>query len=165
MPIKKAQKIEIVKELGEAIKKANSAVFVKFHKLNVADTTQLRRGLRGKGISYTVAKKTLVKRALADAHIEGDMPELPGEFAFAYGDDLLAPAREVYGFQRDHKDNLEIVGGIFGRKFKGKEEMIAIASIPPVEVLYGQFVNLINSPIQRFVVALGQIAKSKEPQA
>ena len=37
-----------------------------------------------------------------------------------------------------------------------------IAMIPSREVLYAQFVNLINSPIQQFVVVLDQIAKSKE---
>lgn len=162
MPIKKAQKVEVVKELGEKIKKAQSAVFVNFHGLNVADTTKLRRSLREKGVSYSVAKKTLVKRALDEAKVKGDLPELPGEFAFAYGDDLLTPAREVWNFQKAQKEGLEIVGGIFEGEFKNKEAMLAIASIPPQEVLYGQFVNLINSPIQRFVVALGQIAKGKE---
>jgi len=36
-----------------------------------------------------------------------------------------------------------------------------IAMIPNREVLYAQFVNLINSPIQRFAVVLNEIAKSK----
>lgn len=161
MPIKKAQKVKVVEELGEKIKKAQSAVFVNFHGLNVADTTKLRRSLREKGVSYSVAKKTLVKRALNEAKIKGDLPELPGEFAFAYGDDLLAPAREVWNFQKAQKEGLEIVGGIFGGEFKGKEAMLSIASIPSQDILYGQFVNLINSPIQRFVVALGQIADKK----
>lgn len=39
--------------------------------------------------------------------------------------------------------------------------MTEIATIPSMQVLRGQFVNLINSPIQRFVVALNQIAESK----
>ena len=42
-----------------------------------------------------------------------------------------------------------------------REEMNDIAVIPPLEVLYSQFVNIINSPIQGFVVALDQIAKQK----
>ena len=161
MPIKKEQKAEIVQELGEAIKKSKSAVFVNFHGLNVAESTKLRRELRAKEIGYTVAKKTLAKRAFEGAKIEGEVPGLAGEFAFAYGKDLIAPAREVYNFQKTHKENLEIVGGIFEGKFMNKEQMMGIALIPPVEVLYGQFVNIINSPIQRFVVALNQIADKK----
>ena len=40
-------------------------------------------------------------------------------------------------------------------------EMIEIAKIPGLEVLRGKFVNIINSPIQRFAVALSEIAKKK----
>ena len=39
--------------------------------------------------------------------------------------------------------------------------MISIATIPPLQVLRGMFLNVINSPIQRFAIALGQIAESK----
>jgi hypothetical protein len=39
--------------------------------------------------------------------------------------------------------------------------MKAIATIPPVPVLRGMFVNVINSPIQRMAIALGQIAAKK----
>jgi ribosomal protein L10 len=39
--------------------------------------------------------------------------------------------------------------------------MMEIAMIPSREVLYAQFVNLINTPIQQFAVVLDQIAKNK----
>jgi hypothetical protein len=39
--------------------------------------------------------------------------------------------------------------------------MVAIATIPPIGVLRGMFVNVINSPRQGFVMALDQIAKQK----
>jgi ribosomal protein L10 len=39
--------------------------------------------------------------------------------------------------------------------------MMAIATIPPREVLYAQLANLINSPIQRLAIALDQIAGKK----
>jgi ribosomal protein L10 len=39
--------------------------------------------------------------------------------------------------------------------------MTAIAAIPSQKTLYAQFVNLINSPIQRFAVVLDAIAKTK----
>lgn len=40
-------------------------------------------------------------------------------------------------------------------------EMEEIATIPPLDVLRGKFVNIINSPIQRTAIALGEIAKSR----
>lgn len=162
MAITKNKKVEIIDEISNATKDSNSLVFVSFNKLNVADSTDLRRKLRAENVGYKVTKKTLLKRALESKNIEGEWPELPGEIALAYGEDLIAPARLVYEFEKSHKDNLSIVGGMFEGKFMDKSAMLSIATIPPLQVLYGQFVNLINSPIQRFAVVLNEIAKSKQ---
>jgi ribosomal protein L10 len=42
-----------------------------------------------------------------------------------------------------------------------KDEMTAIAAIPPLPILLGMFINVINSPIQGLVLALGEISKQK----
>ena len=161
MAITKEKKEAIIAKLKDGLSSAQSAVFVKFHGLSVGDTTAMRKELRDNDVVYTVAKKTLIGRALDEAALKGDKPELEGEVALAYGDDLLAPAREVYAFQKKHKDSVTILGGVFEGTYKSKEEMTDIAAIPAPEVLRGQFVNIINSPIQSFVIALNQIAETK----
>jgi large subunit ribosomal protein L10 len=132
-------------------------VFVNFHGLKVSDETKLRSALRTEGVSYKVGRKTLLKRALT-GKAKGEIPELSGEVAVAYSKDATASAREIYNFQKTHKGLLEIIGGIFEGNFLGKDAMMEVAMIPSREVLYAQFVNLINSPIQRFAVVLDQIA-------
>jgi len=160
MPLLKSKKEEMVKDIEKAVKGSESVVFVNFHGINAGDETILRRDLRNQNVAYKVSRKTLLKRALS-GKAEGELPELSGEVAIAYGADQIAPAREIYNFQKAHKGILNILGGIFEGKFVGGEKMTEIAMIPSREVLYAQFVNLINSPIQRFAVVLDQIAKSK----
>jgi large subunit ribosomal protein L10 len=155
------QKKKVVAALTQVFKDSKSVVFYKFHGFKVGDTMAMRRKLRAEKVGATVAKKTLMKRALADSGIAGDMPELAGEIGMAYATDLTAPAREVYEFQKKAKDALTIVGGIFDGKYMSQSEMMVIATIPSQKTLQGKFVNIINSPIQRFVVALGQIAGKK----
>jgi len=162
MAITKAKKGEILKDLNEIAKGKGSRVFVSFNGLKVSEATALRRALRNEGVKYVVAKKTLAKKAFGEIGMEGVIPELPGELAIAYSEDELAPAREVYKFQKTLKDKVFIVGGVFESRFVGAEEMRVIASIPPKEVLYAQFLNLINSPIQRFAMVVDQIAIKKE---
>lgn len=151
------QKKEMVSVIENISKENKSIVFVNFTNLLVKDETALRSKLRESGVGYKVVKKTLLKKGFGSS-IDGQMPELPGMMAIAYGEDLIAPAREVYDFQKSHKDNIAIVGGVFDGKYMTKEEMMSIATIPPTQVLYGQFVNLINTPIQQFVTALSKIA-------
>jgi len=137
-------------------------VFVNFHSLPVAETTELRRELRSKEVNYFVAKKTLVKKAFQDSKIKGDLPELEGELAVVYANDSTTAAREIYSFQKKFTDKINILGGVFEDKFLNKSEMEEIALIPSIDVLRGMFVNVINSPIQGFAMAIKAIAESKE---
>lgn len=90
------------------------------------------------------------------------MPVLDGEFGLAYGTDLVAPAREIYEFQKKLKDQINIVGGVFENKYMNKENMLSIATIPPLQTLRGMFVNVINSPIQGLAIVLDQMAKKNQ---
>ena len=150
MPITKAKKKDLVEKVAKALKGSKSVVFANFHHLIVSDDMAMRKALRKEGVGYMVVRKTLAKIALKEARIEGTMPEFVGELAIVYGDDLTAPAREFFTF-----------GGIFEGKYMSVEEMTAIAAIPSQKTLYSQFVNLINSPIQRFAIVLDAIAKTK----
>ncbi len=160
--ITKDKKIKIIEKITDIAKKSLSIVFVNFHGLTVGEITELRGRLTDEGTGYTVAKKTLIKRALESQKIDGEQPVLDGEIAIAYGDDLIAPARSVYEYQKKHKGNIAIVGGVFDGVYKNLNEMVEIASIPTTDALRGMFVNVINSPIQGLVVALNAISAKKE---
>jgi len=161
MAVSKEKKKEVLEGLKSAVSSSKSVVFVNFKGLNVSDTTALRRTLSASGVEYTVAKKTLTKMALGDSGVKGEQPALDGELALAYGDDLIAPAREVYAFQKKFQDKVTILGGVFDGEYKNMTEMTEIASIPSLQTLRGMFVNIINSPIQRMVIALDQVAAKK----
>ena len=161
MAISSEKKKEVIEKVKNAVVKSKSLVFVNFKGLTVSSANELRRALESAGVKYYVAKKKLVKLALGKSKIEGGEPEFPGELAIAYGDDLVTPARGVHDFGKKIPGVLTILGGIFGGKFMNKEEMMEIASIPALPVLHGKFVNVINSPIQGFVIALSKIAERK----
>ncbi len=161
MGITKEKKKEIVSSLKSAIDKSKSVVFVNFHGLTVLDSRNLRRALKAENVSYCVSRKTLINRVLDTESIEGVKPEFKGELALAYGEDLIAPARGVYEFQKKLSGKISILGGIFEGKYKSLEEMTSIAAIPSLQGLRGMFVNILNSPIQRFAIAMNQIAEKK----
>ena len=162
MAISKQKKIETVEKADNIVKKSQSVVFVTFKGLKVTDTTVMRKELRKNSVGYRVIKKTLLERALSGNKVAGKVPQMDGEIAVVFGDDLIAPAREVYNFQKKFKNQVVIVGGIFEGKYMNKAEMLSIATIPSLQTLHAQFVNLINSPIQGLVMALNAIAEKKQ---
>ena len=164
MAISKDKKREILAKLKDAFTEASSIAFVSFSKLTVKDASRLRVELAQKSVRYYVAKKTLIKKALESRGYTGEVPDLPGEIAIAWtsGKDITNPASGVYEFGKKVKDALALVGGVFEGAFLNAEKITAIATIPPLNVLRGMFVNVINSPIQGLVMALDQISKKKQ---
>lgn len=164
----KEQKVVIVKKLEEAFTNAATVVFVHFKGVKIGEETQMRRELKAANVKYTVAKKTLINRALeALGHKTADVP-LDGEVAIAYGggDDTTAPARMMHDYGKkflgpNKEVKLSILGGIFEGIFVGKGAMLEIATVPPMDALRGMFANIINSPIQRFAIGLNEVAKIK----
>ena len=161
MALKKAKKAELIDSYTDTLKKSKSAVYVKFKGLPVKDTLELRNALYAEKTGYTVVKKTLWTRAVNAVGVEGQAPEIAEEMAVVWGEDLLIPARLSYEFGKTHKENFAILGGIFDGTFKSASEMMAIATIPPREVLLSQLAYLLKSPMQKIAIAVNEVAKSK----
>ena len=161
MPRTKTQKKEIIEKVKKIADEAKTIVFVNFHGIKVADATKIRRKLKSEDIGLFVAKKSLTRKAFEGSKTSGIMPTLDGEVAIAYGADITAPAREIFSFQKEYKDAIKIIGGVFEGAFADAAHMVSIASIPPQKTLYAMFANVINSPIQGLVIGLNEIAKKK----
>ena len=172
MALTKEKKEKIVADVADAVKSAQSVVFVNFRGLRAGETLALRKELKKQGGHYTVVKKSLMKRVLGALPIEGTLPEFPGEVAIAYADDMVSPAKSIAMFGKKLKDSISAVGGILESRYISAAEVKALAAIPGRTVLYGQLVTVLNAPIQNtvgvlnnvvrsFVVALDQIAQAK----
>jgi large subunit ribosomal protein L10 len=162
MAITKQKKVDILETLTHALSNAVSVVFVHFKGLSVSDTSLMRKKLKEEGVQYFVAKKTLLKRALEAKGYTGELPHMDGETAIAWSTkDVTSAARGIYEHGKKHAGAVSIMGGVFEGAYLHAAAMTSIATIPPVPVLRGMFVNVINSPIQGFVIAFNEIAKKK----
>jgi len=157
------QKKEIVEKIEGAIKGAASSVFVHFKGVTVAQESKLRRAFRADGLGYTVAKKTLMRRALDNLGHDHENVPMDGEVAVAYNmgsNDPTLPANRIHSFGKEWgPEKLVILGGIFDGKFVDAAAMQEIATIPSLNVLRSKLVNLINSPLSRLAVVLDQHAQ------
>ena len=89
MAITKEKKKEIIAGLEKAITKSKTVVFVNFNKLLVKDASIIRRSLKSENVGYVVAKKSLFRKVLDGVKIKGNAPDMKGELALAYGEDLI----------------------------------------------------------------------------
>lgn len=154
MPKTRQEKEVRVGELAEVLKTAKSLVFANYEKLPVKEIEKLRREIKKQGAAYTVAKKTLLQRAMKEAGFSADPKTIAGNFATVIGlDDEVAPAKAVAAFAKDH-ENLKIVGGVLEGKFLDAGAVVALSKLPNKKELLGMLVGTLQGPIAGFANVL-----------
>ena len=154
-------KREVVKEIVEKAKKAKSMVFVDYKGLTVEQVSALRVSMKKENADYKVYKNTLAARALKEIGIEVDENEFSGTLAVAFSyDDELAGARILKDMQTKSK-KLAFKFGYLGVKKLDEKATIEFAAIPPREVLLSKLLFCLQSPMQKFAIAVSEIAKKQ----
>lgn len=164
-------KEELVAELVEKIKKAQSVVFVDYKGIKVNEETKLRKQMREAGAEYLVAKNRLFKIALKESGVQDSFDEiLEGTTGFAFGyDDAVVPAKAVFDLAKAKakakQDTFKIKGGYLTGKKVSVSEVEALASLPSREQLLSMVLNAMLGPVRKLAYATVAIADKKEETA
>lgn len=149
MPKSRGQKEKELQQFIDNAAKMKSAIFIKYAGLKVKDERDLRKKLREAGSSYTVLKKTLLKRAFTSLKLPiEDLGDMTGSFAIAFGfEDEVSPAKVLHTFLKSNPV-IELVGGVYNNAVIGKEQVLALAKLPTHSELLAQLVYVIASPLR-----------------
>lgn len=155
-----AQKEQLVKEIADKLKRAQSVIVFDYRGLTVAEVTALRAEMRKAGNEYIVVKNSMVERACDEIGIDASVKAmLKGPSAFAIGyEDAVSPAKVLKETVKKLK-KCEIKGGIVNGKVSDAAAIDALAELPPKEVLIARMLGSMMSPISGLAIVLDQIAK------
>lgn len=154
MPKSKQQKETSIQSLIDGIKSAKTTVFANFQGVKVKDSEKLRRDCRAGNITVLATKKTLLRRALAEAGVPDiDTKVFSGGVAVYMGQDEISAPKAVANFAKTNELSA-IFGGIFDGKFVDASAIKALAALPGKQELLGQLVGTLNAPISGFVNVL-----------
>lgn len=148
-----AEKEQRVQELTEAIARSKSIYLANFTGMNVDLVTKMRRKLRDAHVEYVVEKNTLTKLALAKSGVKGLDPYLEGPTGIALGADEVAGAKILSEFAKEF-EKPALKAAYVGGHLYGPDGIKVLAQLPPREVLLGQFIGALRSPLQGFVGVL-----------
>ena len=155
-----------VEALKAAINGACAGVIVDYKGISVADDTKLRKELREAGVHYTVAKNTLIRKALEGSSLTGIDEFLSGTTAIATSTDDYVAAARILNKYAEANENFKIKTGFIDGEVIGLEKIQALAKLPSREILLATVCNAFNAPIAAFARAIQAIVdKNGETQA
>ena len=157
-------KKQVVADIVEKLKGAESMVICSYSGLTVEQVTELRKQCRENDVHYCVLKNRLVARALAELNIEGLDSLLEGPNAFVFGTKDVTAAPKILStfIEKNKLTSLEIKGGLVGTDVADVKMIKDLAATPSKEELLATMVGCLVSPVSALVSALEQIAEKKE---
>ncbi|MGO3050602.1 50S ribosomal protein L10 [Staphylococcus casei] len=155
----KKQEVDII---AEQLKNSVSTVIVDYRGLSVAEVTELRSQLREAGVEYKVYKNTMVRRAAEKAGIDGLDEFLVGPTAVATStEDVVAPAKVIAGFAKEH-EALEIKVGVMEGSAISAEEVNTVGTLPSHDGLVSMLLSVLQAPVRNFAYAVKAVGEEKE---
>ena len=164
MSLNRSEKQAVIDEVTGLAAKAQTLVMAEYRGITVADMTRLRSQARDKGVSLSVLKNTLARRAVAGSAFEVVADQMTGPLIYGFSVDAVAAAKVISDFSKTN-DKLVIRGGAFGGKAMDVNSVKQLANIPSKEVLLAQVCGLLMSPMSRTAVVLAALAAQKEGPA
>jgi large subunit ribosomal protein L10 len=173
--VNRDQKATAVAEIAEQIKESEAVFAIDYRGITVAQVAELRGKLRESDATFRVVKNTLTERAAdaADAEALKSLLEGPTALTFVRGD-AAAAAKAIADFQRSSGGELlPFKGGLMNGDALDAAQITAISKLPSRQVLYGQLVGVVASPItglarglnglvSGLAIALGGVLEKKE---
>lgn len=152
----KPTKVATVAEIADQFRNSSAAVVTEYRGLTMSQLTALRKSL-GNDTAYTVAKNTLVKRAAADAGVEGldDLFTGPTAVAFIKGEPVDA-AKVLRDFAKANP-LLVIKGGLLDGKALNAVDVNKLADLESRDVLLAKMAGAMLATLTKAAVVLNAL--------
>lgn len=160
MSLNRSEKEAVIGDVTGLAAKAQTLVIAEYRGITVADMTKLRNDARSKGVTLSVLKNTLARRAVAGSSFDVLADQMTGPLIYGFSEDAVAAAKVVADFAKTN-DKLVIRAGVFGGKALDVNGVKQLANIPSKEVLLAQLLGLLQSPISRTARVLAAVAAQR----
>jgi large subunit ribosomal protein L10 len=167
------QKSVAIAEIASQIDESEAIFAVDYRGITVEQIAELRAKLREADAAFKVVKNSLTERAADQVGAEPLKAYLVGPTALTFVRGDIALAAKAIADYAKATQLLPFKGGMMGGDELEIEQIRALSRLPARDVLYGQLVGIVASPVGGLVrslnallsgvaVALGQVQQKKE---
>ena len=167
------QKAVAIAEIASHIDESDAIFAVDYRGITVAQVAELRAKLRESDATFKVVKNSLTERAADQVGAESLKELLAGPTALTFvRGDVATAAKAVADYARATQ-LLPFKGGLMEGNALDVDQIRSLSRLPSRDVLYGQLVGVVASPVTGLVrslgaligglaVSLGQVQQKKE---
>lgn len=155
----RAQKEQLVEELGQIFESSGVVVVSHYVGMTVAEMQDLRHRAREAGGAVRVAKNRLAKIALQGKPCESIADLLTGMTVLTYSEDPVAAAKVAQDYAKENQ-KLVILGGAMGENALDVAGVEAVSKMPSREELISTIAGMLGAPASNIAGAIGAPASN-----
>ena len=155
----RAQKEQVVEELGQIFESSGVVVVARYEGMTVAQMQTLRAQMREAGGAVRVAKNRLAKIALEGKPAASIADYLTGMTVLAFSEDPVAAAKVADAYAKSN-EKFVILGGAMGESALDPAGVKAVAQMPSREELIASIVACLGAPASSIAGAIGAPASN-----
>lgn len=143
----RAEKAAVIEEITADINEAQAVFAVDYRGITVSQVADVRAKLRESDTTFRVVKNTLTERAADQAGADALKELLDGPTALVFVKGDAAAAAKTLSDAAKETELLPFKGGLMDGNPLSVDDIKAISKLPSRDVLYGQLVGIVASPI------------------
>ena len=155
----RAQKEQLVDELGQIFESSGVVVVAHYEGMTVAEMQDLRARMRDAGGAVRVAKNKLATIALEGKPCASIANLLTGMTVLTYSEDPVAAAKVAQEFSKDNP-KLVILGGAMGENALDVAGVEAVSKMPSRDELIATIAGMLGAPASNIAGAIGAPASN-----
>ena len=160
MALSKQKKNEVLDQYKDWLKNSQAVILVEYTGATVKNMENIRDKVRESGGEFHVVKNTLVKLALEASGyaIPEGLLENSSAASFAFTD----PAGTAKALSEAAKglEAIKVKGGYMGTEVLDADRVKALADLPPLPVVRGQLLGVLQAPAGKLVRTIAEPARS-----
>jgi large subunit ribosomal protein L10 len=160
LALSKQKKNEVLDQYKDWLKNSQAVILVEYTGATMKNMEGIREKVRESGGEFHVVKNTLVKLALEASGyaIPEDLLENSSAASFAFTD----PAGTAKALSEAAKglEAIKVKGGYMGSEVLSAVQVKALADLPPLPVVRGQLLGVLQAPAGKLVRTIAEPARS-----
>jgi large subunit ribosomal protein L10 len=160
LAISKQKKNEVIDQYKDWLKNSQAVILVEYTGATMKDMENIRAKIRESGGEFHVVKNTLAKLALEASGytIPEGLLENSSAASFAFSD----PAATAKALSEASKglEAIKVKGGYMGVETLSAAQVKALADLPPLPVVRGQLLGVLQAPAGKLVRTIAEPARS-----
>jgi large subunit ribosomal protein L10 len=151
----------LLDEIYEKIEDSGAFIVTSYQGLDSLKIDDFRNKIAASGGDFEVVRKRIFVKAIEKKGLSIDINDLKGHIGVVFtGEDPIPTTKEIFNFEKDNANTLEVLAGHFDDQLVGSEKVEMLSKLPGKDAMRAQLLALFVAPLTKTLATMDALLTS-----